>query len=286
MTGFIIFGGFFVQKVHFISGLPRSGSTLLSAILRQNPAFHAAMSSPVGSLFDAALGTMSTTSEFSVFFPEEKRRAILENLMQTYYADQNDKEVIFDTGRGWTTKISTLKQVFPEAKFICCVRSLAWIMDSFETLLRKNAFNQSRLFNNHSERATVYSRCETLGKSDRMVGYAYNALKEAFYGEHAESLLLIDYEILTAMPQKTIELIYQFIGEDYFPHDFEDVEYTAPEFDDWIGLKGLHNVHGKVEFRKRNTILPPDVFENFDKLSFWLESDNSAANVIKFVPNQ
>jgi sulfotransferase len=275
-----------MQKVHFISGLPRAGSTLLSAILRQNPAFHAAMSSPVGSLFDAVLGTMSTNSEFSVFFPEEKRKAILENLFQTYYSDQNDKKVILDTGRGWTTKISALKQIYPDAKFICCVRSLAWIMDSFETLLRKNAFNHSRLFNNHSERATVYSRCETLGKGDRMVGYAYNALKEAFYGEHAESLLLIDYEILTAMPKKTLELIYQFIGEDYFPHDFDDVEYTEPEFDEWIGLKGLHNVRGKVEFRKRNTILPPDVFSEFDKLSFWLESDNSAANVIKFVPNQ
>ena len=39
--------------LHFISGLPRSGSTLLAAILRQNPRFHAAMSSPVGSLFMA-----------------------------------------------------------------------------------------------------------------------------------------------------------------------------------------------------------------------------------------
>jgi sulfotransferase len=26
--------------IHFISGLPRSGSTLLAAILRQNPRFH------------------------------------------------------------------------------------------------------------------------------------------------------------------------------------------------------------------------------------------------------
>ncbi|MBU0835751.1 MAG: sulfotransferase, partial [Gammaproteobacteria bacterium] len=26
---------------HFISGLPRSGSTLLAALLRQNPRFHA-----------------------------------------------------------------------------------------------------------------------------------------------------------------------------------------------------------------------------------------------------
>ena len=35
--------------LHFISGLPRSGSTLLSALLRQNPRVHAAMTSPVGS---------------------------------------------------------------------------------------------------------------------------------------------------------------------------------------------------------------------------------------------
>ena len=35
-----------MRKMHFISGLPRSGSTLLSAILRQNPRFYAAMSSP------------------------------------------------------------------------------------------------------------------------------------------------------------------------------------------------------------------------------------------------
>ncbi|MBD9680249.1 sulfotransferase, partial [Pseudomonas sp. PDM18] len=37
-----------MQNFHFISGLPRSGSTLLSAILLQNPRFHAGMSSPVG----------------------------------------------------------------------------------------------------------------------------------------------------------------------------------------------------------------------------------------------
>jgi sulfotransferase len=39
--------------LHFISGLPRSGSTLLAAILRQNPRFHSGMSSPVGALFIA-----------------------------------------------------------------------------------------------------------------------------------------------------------------------------------------------------------------------------------------
>ena len=37
---------------HFISGLPRSGSTLLSALLRQNPSFHADISSPVALLME------------------------------------------------------------------------------------------------------------------------------------------------------------------------------------------------------------------------------------------
>ncbi|MEZ2280070.1 MAG: sulfotransferase [Microcoleus sp.] len=36
------------MRSHFISGLPRSGSTLLAALLRQNPRFHSAMTSPIG----------------------------------------------------------------------------------------------------------------------------------------------------------------------------------------------------------------------------------------------
>jgi len=47
--------------IHFISGLPRAGSTLLAGILRQDPHFHAAMTSPIGTLFAGLLGQMSQT---------------------------------------------------------------------------------------------------------------------------------------------------------------------------------------------------------------------------------
>ena len=40
-----------MSSVHFISGLPRSGSTLLAALLRQNPRFEAGMSGPLAGLF-------------------------------------------------------------------------------------------------------------------------------------------------------------------------------------------------------------------------------------------
>jgi sulfotransferase len=52
------------RTYHFISGLPRSGSTVLSAILRQNPRFHASISSPVSGLFGNVLQTVSAAGEF------------------------------------------------------------------------------------------------------------------------------------------------------------------------------------------------------------------------------
>ena len=58
--------------IHFISGLPRSGSTLLAGILRQNPRFHAAMTGPVGSMYMALESAMSRRNETAVFIDETK----------------------------------------------------------------------------------------------------------------------------------------------------------------------------------------------------------------------
>ncbi len=268
------------MKAHFISGLPRSGSTLLAALLRQNPRFHAAMTSPVGGLVDRILEAMSEDNEFSVFISPEQKRALILSIFSAYYHPQSDKEVIFDTNRLWCGKLPLIRELFPEAKVICCVRNIAWIMDSIELLIRRNAFDVSRLFNNPAERATVYSRTEALSQGSRLVGYAYNALKEAFYSEESASILLVDYDLLTKKPDKTMSLIYQFLGEEPFEHDFDNVQYQEPEFDKRLQTKGLHQVRAKVEFKSRTTILPPDLFERFDGLSFWTDATNSRASAI------
>jgi len=268
------------QEAHFISGLPRSGSTLLAAILRQNPRFHAAMASPVGGLVERMLEAMSEDHESSVFISPEQKRALILSIFSAYYHPLADKEIIFDTNRLWCSKLPLIRKLFPEAKVICCVRNIAWIMDSIELLIRRNAFDVSRLFNNPAERATVYSRTEVLSQGSRLVGYAYNALKEAFYSEESASVLLVDYDLLTINPAKTMSLIYQFLGEEPFEHDFENVQYEEPEFDKKLKTQGLHQVRAKVEFKPRKTILPPDLFERLDGLSFWTDSTNSRASAI------
>ncbi|MHC0061783.1 sulfotransferase family protein [Nostoc sp. UIC 10890] len=271
-------------KIHFISGLPRSGSTLLGALLRQNPRFHASMSSPVGSLVNRMLEAMSEDNEFSVFITPEQKRALTLNIFSTFYQSQADKQVIFDTNRLWCSKLSLIHELFPGSKVICCVRNVAWIMDSIERLVRKNSFDVSRLFNNSTERATVYTRTEALSQGGRLVGFAYNALKEAFYSEYSSRLLLVDYDLLAQKPDKVLHLIYQFLEAEPFDHDFENVQYDAPEFDNRLNLKGLHTVRSKVELQERQTILPPDLFTQFNQLSFWTNPSNSLANLIVAQP--
>jgi len=264
------------RKFNFISGLPRSGSTLTAALLRQNPRFHAGMSSPVSGLFEGVIGQVSAGSELSTMVNQDQRKRILSGLFQSYYADQ-ESPVIFDTNRAWTAQLPALMRLFPEAKLICTVRNVAWVMDSLERQFRDNVFENTRLFNNHGERSTVYTRLEALAGANRLVGYTWHALREACYSEFADRLVLVDYDLLAARPADVMKLLYEFLEEEHFDHDFDAVEYDAPAFDTQLGLDGLHRVHKKVQPRPRQTILPPDLFERYSQLSFWQNLPNSAA---------
>ncbi|ACB77525.1 sulfotransferase family protein [Opitutus terrae] len=271
------------RTYHFISGLPRSGSTLLAAILRQNPRIHAAMTSPVGSLFTSLHSTMGLDNEFAEFIDEKQRERMLRGVFELYYQD-HPQEVIVDTNRLWCARLPLLSRLFPEAKVLCTVRNVAWVMDSIERLVRKNAILPSKLFNGPHESDTVYHRLEALASRDRFVGFSYYALKEAFYSPEARNILVIDYEHLTQAPEKVLPLVYQFLGEPVFAHDFNNLDYQEPGFDARLGMHGLHEVKRKVAYRPRPTVLPPDLFQQYSNLDFWKNRTGSIASVINANP--
>ncbi|MFT5881513.1 MAG: sulfotransferase [Moritella sp.] len=268
-----------MQQVHFISGLPRSGSTLLAGILRQNPAFYAAMSSPVAPLVNNCLEQIGAGGEFYTFFDEQKRKDMCQALFNAYYQDKNEYSVVFDTNRIWTARMHQLTELFNDCKVICCVRNPAWVMDSFERIYRKNPFDYSRMFNPQN-RQTVYSRCESMMHTSGTVGSAWTALKEAYYGDHSQRLLLIDYDLLTQHPQRAIQLVYQFLDIPLYSHDFDNVAYEESEFDQNLGVNGLHQVRRKVEFQSRRTVLPPDLFAQYSEMSFWQDNTGTSASII------
>lgn len=261
-----------MSRLHFISGLPRSGSTLLSALLRQNPDFSAGMSSPVASLCGALHPKMST-GEYSMFFDDERRKAMLRGIFNTYYSVNLAENVIFDTNRSWTGKMSLLQNLYPDSRIICCVRDVGWIIDSIERMLNKNPLQLSRIFN-FKPGGSVYSRVDILMNSDNgLIGHAWSTLREAWFGDFAKRLIVLPYDALASNPREILQKLYAELELPYFEHDFENVVYDEPEFDIEAGMPGLHKVREKVELKKRVACIPPDIFSQYSKTNFWMSPE-------------
>ena len=189
-------------------------------------------------------------------------------------------QVVFDTNRIWTTKLPALTRLYPNAKMICCVRNPAWIMDSFEVLIRDNAY---RVIGHLQLRHGWYRLFAGRGAGGPtgLVGFAFNALREAVYGEHADRLLLVRYDSLTHNPLGTLAAIYNFVDEPLYAHDPEHIEanYEMVEFDIRLGTPGLHDVRSKVQARARATLLPPDLFSRYEAQAFWQDPEQLPTTV-------
>jgi sulfotransferase len=146
------------------------------------------------------------------------------------------------------------------------------------SVIRRNKFEPSKIFN-FDPGGTVYSRVEGMGTGSGMVGFAWNALREAFFGEESDRLMLLTYETLTSNPAGALAAVYDFIGEPAFNHDFMNVEYDAEEFDARLGTPGLHKVGRAVCATERTTILPPDLFRRVEADSFWRDPATNLRDV-------
>jgi sulfotransferase len=256
--------------IHLISGLPRSGSTLLSALLRQNPRFVAGVTSPVAMLCGNLLNSMSGAGEFASFFNDEKRRAIIRGVFDSYYGHLPPETVVFDTNRTWTARLPLLAELYPRARVICCVRPVATVLDSVERLVRRNALQPSKLFK-YKTGGSVYSRMETLMDPDAgLVGLAWSSLREAWFSEAAERLIVVNYDSLASEPMRVMAQLYSQLGEPPFRHDTENVIFDEPAYDADLGMPGLHRIRKRVSHETRQSCLPPDLVAKYADVNFWL----------------
>jgi sulfotransferase len=267
------------RRYHFISGMPRAGTTLLAAILNQNPRFRAGMTSPLADIMGVVMAEASSKNDFSFDVSDEQRVAVLRGLVENFYSGQADAGVIFDTSRLWCSRMQLLSALLPGAKVIACVRHLSWVLDSMERLVRRQPVGVSKVFR-FDTNTTMYSRVEALTDPRGMVGFGFQATKDAFYGQYAPGhLLLLTYESLARNPSAALRAVYQFIGEPWYEHDFEHVAYNANEFDARVGMPGLHTVRPKVEPVERVSVLPREIFARFANESFWMDPKNNVSQV-------
>ena len=256
-------------QLHFISGLPRSGTTLLAAILRQNQQLHSSIQSPLADIVRAATFTMSN-SESAFLIDDTQRKLIVESIFKNFYEGHRDKIAVFDNNRSWTAQLCAIATLLPEARVLVCLRNPAWVLDSIERLVQANPLRHSRLFT--QEQGSVFGRVESLA-TKHLLAPALNGVRQAWFSEYAPRLVAIQYDSLVERPRETVAKLYDILGIAPFQHDFDNVEYDEPAFDERLGLVGMHRVSGPVRPRPRETILPPELFSKHDR-EFWISGAN------------
>lgn len=264
------------KEYFFISGLPRSGSTLLSALLRQNPNFYADISTPLQSIIDQTIKIISNSEVDSVLTDENKKNFI-KHIFDGYYASI-DRPVVFDTNRSWTSVTPLLKFIFPYTKIICCVRELKWIINSFEKNYAKNVFFDKNHLVSPDDKLNVSSRCDSMMDPNGigLVINPYIYLQEGI-ALNPDMILLVEYDELCQCPHKVMQKIYNFIDKPFYKHDFDNVQYSNAKFDESVGLKDLHTVKRKIEHKAQKFILPQFILDKFAAPEFW-KTDNLKSN--------
>ena len=263
---------------YFISGLPRSGSTLLSAILRQNPEFYADIASQVEALTGSSIDIV-TGGESNLTVTEDQRKNLMYGIFDGYY-QHIDKPVIFDSSRSWTKKTNFLKALFPYTKILCPVRDIVSILNSFEVISSKNPFHTKTLTENTKN---VFARCDDMMNSnDGIVANSWILLQEG-YALNPEMIHFIEYENLCKEPEKTMRGIYEFLEKPYYSHDFENLEYSNENFDKACNLKDLHTVKRRVEYKPPRIILPPEIVKKYNEMNmeFWRENYKPDIDIIE-----
>jgi len=238
------------RKYYFMSGLPRSGSTLLSSLLNQNPRFHSGPSSPVVPTILALENSLSQDELYLAYPKPEQARRLIASVLQIYYSDV-ERPVIFDKNRSWVDRMNYIEGYFGiQPKILYPVRNIDEILASFISMHRRNPYTgegkisfMDEILIKSNQPLNDDSRCQMLAGPMGILGQSYNGLKTVFEQGKQNLIHLIEYDDLINQPKETMEKIYDFLEEKYFEHDYQNIKNMHREKDKEVyGIADMHEV--------------------------------------------
>jgi len=236
----------------FVSGFPRSGSTLLMNILGQNKNNFV---TPTNSLCGLNNYIRNVWKNMDGFKAQgfDKSQPRVENYikygMYGFYENEFDSDkIVFDKSRAWLTQIDLLEQVLGrEIKIIVTIREVKDIITSFEKMYKKNSMGINIPIEPND---TVYERAKKLLNDTSLVGSHINSFREVINSDKSDRLFILPYNRLTKESKFSMEYLHKELNLDPFEYDFDNIEQVTYENDDvHAGLHELHKIRKKVEFK-------------------------------------
>lgn len=241
------------KTINFLSGLPRSGNTLLSAILNQNPMFYVSPLSPLSNIF-YELDKIKNINEDCLRTESNKDKVdeLMKNIAQSFYKDVQ-QNFIFDRDKTWGTPYHInliTKYINPKPKIIFTVRDINEIIASFIALKPKvfvEEYKSGSFYLNYYKKFED-GFAEYLMRPNGQIDNALCSLSSCLNEKFSDFFHIVEYRDLVGNPEKTMKLIYEFLEIDFYNHDFFDIRKIESDKDSNIGFpESMHMVKGSIE---------------------------------------
>lgn len=262
-----------MKKYYFLSGLPRSGNTLLSSILNQNTNITVTgNSSLVGYLYGFATCDDVTKEINNNFLNKQSIDNVAKNIIPNYYFNYKSNYII-DRGP-WAKKVNfdLLKKYAPnEIKILILVRDVLEVLASFIKWSNENP-------NNFIDKKfkDINDQCDYLMDPNGMIASGLLSIHNMMQNENKKYAHFIDYNNLVINPEKEINMIYDFLKIQKFNHRFENLNQLSIEgieYNDSILGENLHKIKkNKIEKTKYdiNDYLPKSIIDKYKSYNFWI----------------
>ena len=238
-------------SIVFQSSLPRSGSTLFSNIVGQNPDFAVTPTSGLLDLLYAARSQFSQGAEFKAQDRKEMERAFAgfcRGGLDGYAQALTNKPWLLDKSRGWGVHYGFLNAFYPNPKIICLIRDPVDIFCSMERKYRQASLQDSGLVDHFEMKNTTLEKRLDHWSNSPPVGLAMERMREILRQGIHSRMLFIDYDKLCRQPRLQLERFYAYVGLPYFDgHRFDAVAQITSEDDSIYGIFGDHNIRPCVE---------------------------------------
>lgn len=231
--------------ITFLSGLPRTGSTLLTSILSQNQTIHTqGVSALCQLMWDMQVSCWNMED---VINDSNVSNRLLTAMPNIFY--NNTNKHIIDKGRSWTLPANLElidRYITKSPKIIVMLRPIIEIVKSFVFIKKMNGWD-------NPEEGLLDDGSEPIMRS-------LDGIKHAKSIDSGQFLYLW-YDDLVTNPKQTINKIYDFCGWEKFNHQFDNIKNQTPERDDLLGLLGLHDIRPELKRREVNIKLSDELYE-------------------------
>mgnify|MGYP003133721659 FL=1 len=268
-----------MKKYFFISGLPRSGNTLLSSLLNQNPDITVSGQSIIPEIF-FRVEEIRNTSWFENFPYEKGLENVSKNIFNNYFKNHKTKYII-DRGP-WTSEYNynILKKYLDyDFKIIVLVRDINEILSSFIKLSQENEdFFLNKRYNQKSKteiwRDELEEKCNILMEKDGFIDSALCGIKHLINFAEGKHYQFFEYNQLINYPKEFMRDLYNFLQiPKYDKHTFKELNQFSLGslmYNDMVFGGPLHTIKTKKIFKnKTKNILPSKLIKKYSDMEFW-----------------